>query len=151
MLFSKSFGYALRSVLYIASVQNEKHNVQLEEITSNLDLPKQFMGRILKNLAKGGVLASIKGPHGGFSITEESLQLPLLRVLEIIDGNRLENCVVKKKKCNPNNLCPVHDHFSKIRVELAQVLSSTTIKELVRGNQPEFIRSLSESNGKGKN
>ena len=148
MLFSKSFGYAIRSVLYIASVRHEKRYVQLEEITSTLHLPKQFTGRLLKILAKEGILTSFKGPTGGFSIREESLQTPLIKLAEIIDGNRLENCVVKKEKCNASNPCPFHDYFSKIREDLTAIMTTTTIAEFVKNNDPDFILSLSETNGK---
>lgn len=148
MLFSKSFGYAVRSVLYIASVQQQKRYVQLEEISTKLYLPKQFMGRLLKTLAKEKILISFKGPTGGFTISEDGLQMPLVQLLEIIDGNRLEYCVLKKKKCNPDNFCPLHDQFTKIRQDLTLVMTNTTIGELVKGNQPDFIRSLSETNGK---
>jgi Rrf2 family transcriptional regulator, iron-sulfur cluster assembly transcription factor len=148
MLFSKSFGYVVRSVLYIASVQKEKRYVQLDEIASQLHLPKQFMGRLLKTLAKGKVLTSFKGPAGGFSITEENLQIPLIKLMEITDGNSLENCVIKKRKCNPSNLCPFHDHFSKLREDLLTLMTHTTIGEFVKVDDPDFIRGLSETNGK---
>jgi Rrf2 family transcriptional regulator, iron-sulfur cluster assembly transcription factor len=148
MLFSKSFGYAVRSVLYIASVRREKHYVQLDEIASQLHLPKQFMGRLLKMLAKEKILTSFKGPTGGFSITEENLQIPLIKLMEITDGNSLENCVIKKRKCNPSNLCPLHDHFAKLRKDLSVIMGNTTIGELVKGNHPDFVLSLSETNGK---
>jgi len=148
MLFSKSFGYAVRSVLYIAAVQNEKKYVQLDEITSKLSLPKQFLGRILKTLAKEKILVSFKGPTGGFRISQEGMQLPLIKILEITDGNRLENCVLKKKECNPANLCPLHDHFTKIREAVITVMSNTTISELIKDDHQAFIMSLSEINGK---
>lgn len=148
MLFSKSFGYAVRSVLFIASLKHEKKYVQLDEIASTLHLPKQFTGRLLKMLAKEKILTSFKGPTGGFSVTEETLQLPLIKLMEIIDGNRMENCVIKKKKCNPSNLCPFHDHFSKIREDLLVIMTNSTIGDFVKGNHPDFVRSLSEANGK---
>jgi Rrf2 family protein len=148
MLFSKSFGYAVRSILYIASLREQKQFVQLDEIASQLHLPKQYMGRLLKTLAKEKILISFKGPTGGFCITEESLQLPLITLMEITDDNRLENCVIKKKKCNPSNLCPLHDHFSKIREDLSIIMNNTTIGEFVKNHHPDFIKSLSETNGK---
>jgi len=133
-------------------MQKQKPYVQLEEITSKLDLPKQFVGRILKTLAKEKILISFKGPTGGFALNKEGMQLPLLRLMEIIDGDRLDFCVLKKKKCNPKNLCPVHYHFSKVREELTLVMTTTTIGGLVKGDSADFIRSLSEINVKsGKN
>lgn len=153
MLFSKSFGYAVRSILYIASVQNEKQFVQLEEISSNLHLPRQFMARVLKNLAKTKILTSTKGPRGGFSIGEQGLETSLLKILEVTDGNSLENCVLKKKNCNPSNSCPVHNDFTGIRKELIHLMSNLTIAKLLKQDNAGFLKSLSEINDKtiGKN
>lgn len=137
-------------MLYIASMQNEKRFVQLEEISSKLSLPKQFIGRILKTLAKEKALKSFKGPTGGFTINEEGLHLPLLKLLEITDGNRLDNCVLKKKNCNPVHPCPVHDRFSAIRAELILVMTNTTIAQLVIGSRKDLIKTLSELNAKGQ-
>lgn len=135
-------------MLYIASVQNEKQIVQLEEISSSLHLPKQFMARILKNLAKEKMLSSIKGPKGGFGLTKEGLQVSLAKILEVTDGNQLTGCVIKKKNCNPFNPCPVHDNFSKIRADLIDTMSELTIYKLVKGERADFVKSLSENNGK---
>lgn len=151
MFFSKSFGYAVRSVLYIASVQQENRYVQLEEIATRLGLPKQFMGRVLKILAKEKILLSFKGPTGGFAIDKNGLKMPLMRILEITDGNKLEKCILKSRNCNALNPCPVHFQFAKIRDDVGRVLRDTTIAELVSGKQQDFIKSLSEINGKGHN
>jgi DNA-binding IscR family transcriptional regulator len=96
---------------------------------------------------KEKVLTSIKGPKGGFGINKEGLQTPLARILEITDDRRLENCVLKKKKCNSSSPCPVHNDFSVIRKELIQLMSDLTIEKLVK-KDPEFIKTLSEINGK---
>jgi Rrf2 family protein len=67
MIFSKSFGYAVRGMLYVAMMQDEKRYVQAEEISTRLAVPRHFMGKILKKLVKERLLASSKGPSGGFT------------------------------------------------------------------------------------
>src|SRR6516164_3759971 len=68
MIFSKSFGYAVRGVLYVTFKQNNGRFVQVEEIASSLAVPKHFMGKILKRLVKEQILTSAKGPNGGFRV-----------------------------------------------------------------------------------
>ena len=83
MVFSKSFGYALRAILYIALSNKQKENIQLDEIAEQLALPRHFLGKVMNKLTNEGILNSIKGPHGGFSITEETLQTTLIKIIEI--------------------------------------------------------------------
>jgi Rrf2 family transcriptional regulator, iron-sulfur cluster assembly transcription factor len=144
MFFSKSFGYAVRSVLYIASVQDKKDFVQLEEISTTLKLPRQFLARVLKNLVKQKILVSFKGPTGGFAVSKEGMQAKLITILELTDGNRLEECVLKSGNCNAANPCPAHDQFALVRRKMSVVLSSITIHSLLKGDQKQFIKSLIE-------
>jgi len=144
MTFSKSFGYAVRGVLYIAVMQDEKHYVQVEEIATQLVVPRYFMGKILKRLVKAKVLSSAKGPLGGFTINEDTLQLPLVRLVDITDGLALfHTCVLRLKECNASNPCPMHCQMETVNTKLMNILSSTTIGDLLNDNKTEFVKSLS--------
>jgi Rrf2 family transcriptional regulator, iron-sulfur cluster assembly transcription factor len=60
MIFSKSFGYAVRGVLYIVLMQAMKQYVQAKEIAEKLCIPRHFVSKILKKLVKACVLGSSK-------------------------------------------------------------------------------------------
>ena len=83
MVFSKSFGYALRGILYVAMVNEDKTRVQLEEIAGKLAVPRYFLGKVMKKIVKGGVLNSLKGPYGGFYVNNKTMNIPLLKLIEI--------------------------------------------------------------------
>jgi Rrf2 family transcriptional regulator, iron-sulfur cluster assembly transcription factor len=143
MIFSKSFGYAVRGIIYIASRQNEKHFVQVEEISSNLEAPRHFMGKILKRLAKEGVLSSVKGPSGGFTINATTLSLPLINLIYITnDIASLNSCVLRFKECNGTNPCPMHFQMETIRKELKQMLTGTLIGDLLNPANKELIENI---------
>ena len=143
MTFSKSFGYAVRGVLYIAVMQDEKHYVQVEEIAGRLAVPRHFMGKILKKLVKENVLASAKGRTGGFTINEHTLQLPLMRLIDITDGLSIfSTCVLCLKECNASNPCPMHHQMEGVNARLKKILSDTTIGDLMDDSKPDLIKSL---------
>ena len=56
MFLSKSFGYALRGILYIAVMQDEHRKVQIDEIATKLSVPKHFLGKILQQIVKADLL-----------------------------------------------------------------------------------------------
>lgn len=144
MFFSKSFGYAVRGVLYIALMQDEKKFVQGEEISSRLGAPRHFMAKILKKLAKEKLLASAKGPFGGFTLAADTLKTPLKRIAYITEGGDLfETCVLSAKECNSANPCPMHFQAVGIKNELTKILSETTIDDLLNGDKTDFLKSLS--------
>ena len=148
MMFSKSFGYAVRGVLYIANIQAEKQYVHVEEIAAQLVVPRHFMGKILKKLVKEKVLLSSKGPMGGFTIHKDTLQLPLIRLIEITDSlNLFHTCVLRLDECNALNPCPMHYQIAKVNANLKNILSNTTVGDLLNRDRADFIKSLSTNAG----
>jgi Rrf2 family transcriptional regulator, iron-sulfur cluster assembly transcription factor len=144
MIFSKSFGYVVRGMLYIALMQDEKRFVQVEEIASALGTPRHFMGKILKKLVKEQLVASSKGPQGGFSVNEKTLEVPLLRLAELTEGAEVfSTCVLMFRECNYLNPCPMHCQMENLRLQLKAVLTTTTIGQLLKENKADFIRSIS--------
>jgi Rrf2 family transcriptional regulator, iron-sulfur cluster assembly transcription factor len=148
MIFSKSFGYAVRGMLYVALMQNEKRYVQVEEIATTLAVPRHFMGKIMKNLVKERLLASSKGPSGGFALHESSLSTPLVKIAGITEGaDFLKKCVLRVKECNSSNPCPLHFQMEVVKFRLQWVLSGTTISDLLNGERDEMIKSIATSEG----
>jgi len=81
MLLSKSFGYALRGVLYVAMMNASKKKVQLDEMAEKLAVPRHFLAKVMKRVVKEGILSSVRGPYGGFCINESTLQTKLIRLV----------------------------------------------------------------------
>jgi Rrf2 family iron-sulfur cluster assembly transcriptional regulator len=143
MIFSKSFGYAVRGVLYIALMQDEKRYIQVEEISSTLSVPRHFMGKILKRLVKENIISSSKGPYGGFRINDLTLQVKLIRFFEITDGlAEFNQCVLRLKACNSANPCPLHFKMEGLRHNLKSVLLETSLTDLLTDNKSELIKSI---------
>ena len=145
MIFSKSFGYTVRGILFITSMQEQKHFVQVEEIAAALSVPRHFMGKILKKLAKENMLASAKGPSGGFTINENTPHISLLQLVQLTDGSSmLDHCVMRLRECNGNMPCQMNEKMESWRTSLKLMLSNTTVKDLVRSDVNQFVKSLSD-------
>ena len=143
MMFSKSFGYAVRGVLYIALVQDTKPYIQAEEIAAKLNVPRHFISKILKKLVKAGVLSSSKGKTGGFSTNDETKKNLLIRLYEITDGLASFNtCSLRLSECDSLNPCPMHHQIESIKHQLVNMLSSTSIADLLQDDKEAFIKSI---------
>lgn len=143
MFFSKSFGYALRGLLYVAMSDTGNGRVQLSEIAKKLAVPHHFMGKVLKRLVKGGILNSMKGPYGGFYIHERTLSTTLLELTEITGEPVIDdNCVLRFRKCNATNPCPLHRQVEILKKDWQNVLASTKVGDLLKKDQPDFLKSI---------
>jgi Rrf2 family protein len=143
MIFSKSFGYAVRGVLYIVLMQDTKKYVQAEEIAETLCVPRHFMSKILKKLVKAGVLSSSKGKTGGFAENEMTRNFRLLHLYEITDSmDTFHKCSLRLQACHEDNPCPMHSKMVLVKKELEQALSATTIGDMVKDDKDGFIKSI---------
>ena len=144
MFFSKSFGYALRGVLYVALKDMENRKVQLDEIAEKLSVPRHFLAKIMKTMVKEGILQSTKGPYGGFSLNDQTLKTRLLKLVSITDGvSQFNTCVLSLRECNSKNPCPLHFQMMKLRDDMLAEFSKRTIGDLLNEKNPDFIKSIS--------
>jgi Rrf2 family transcriptional regulator, iron-sulfur cluster assembly transcription factor len=143
MIFSKTFGYALRGVLYIAVTSNEAKNVRIEDISRRIGIPKYFLAKIMNKIAKEGIIVSIKGPNGGFSSNSRTLGTALIDIYQVVDqSDRYDSCVLYLKKCTGENPCPMHYKVEETKNNIKRILAQTTIGQLVNEGAGDFIKSI---------
>ena len=85
MRISRSTGYALLAVGYIAQC-DEKKVVLSQEISRKYDIPLEYLLKILQQLVRANVLRSKRGPRGGYSLAKSSNKITVLQVIEAVDG-----------------------------------------------------------------
>jgi len=143
MIFSKSFGYALRGILYVSMMSDEKRKIRIDEMANRLAVPRHFLGKIMNRVVKKGILNSVKGPNGGFSLNSKTLDTTLLQLIEAMDGlEQFDSCVLRLRKCNEEHPCPLHFKLDDNKKRLLQIFSETHIGGLLKEDKPDFIRSI---------
>lgn len=143
MIISKSFGYALRGILYVSLLKDENRKVSIEEIADRLAVPRHFLGKIMKSMVKAGIISSTRGQQGGFFINDKTLTTPIMTIALLTEGASYFNtCMLSLRKCNADNPCPMHNRVEKFRNDLQEVYSNTTIGDMLKDNKPEFIKSI---------
>lgn len=131
-MFSKACEYSIRAAIFIASQSMEGKRTTLKEISEAIDSPEAFTAKLLQQLARYGIIESIKGAQGGFEIPKKDIaKIKLCEIVDAIDGDNVyRNCGLGLKACSERNPCPVHDKFKAIRKELKDMLEKTRLKEL---------------------
>ncbi|MFD0975587.1 RrF2 family transcriptional regulator [Salinimicrobium gaetbulicola] len=128
-MLSSSSKYAINAVLYIAVHASAEKKLRANEIAEAIKLPSPFLAKLLQNLSREHIVSSSKGPKGGFFLTDEAKQLPLLEVVKSIDGvERLEDCVLGLKKCSAEKPCPVHFSVQPFKKKFLRELEENSIE-----------------------
>ena len=75
---------ALHSMIYIANRENELCTVK--DIAEKFSISENHLSKVLQRLVKCGLLISVKGPKGGFSILSEAKNTTFMEINKLIEG-----------------------------------------------------------------
>ncbi|HQX95350.1 MAG: Rrf2 family transcriptional regulator [Chitinophagaceae bacterium] len=131
-MFSKATEYALRATIFIAQKSTEETKLSIDDIAKAIDSPKSFTAKILQQLTKNNlVISSVRGPNGGFFITEKAKKNPVRSVLVAMgESEVLDKCVLGLNKCSETKPCPMHLKYKVIKVQIIKLFESKTIQHL---------------------
>jgi len=130
-MFSKACEYGIRAVIYIVSKSKSGERISIKEISKQAGAPEPFTAKILQKLAKANIIASVKGPSGGFYIEKDAKEIMLVDIVTAIDGTELfTGCGLGLKYCSEKRPCPIHHHFKAIRDDIQNLLETTSINTL---------------------
>ncbi|GAB6281999.1 MAG: Rrf2 family transcriptional regulator [Ignavibacterium sp.] len=130
VIFSRKCELGLQAVLYL-TVNNHRKVVPSDEIAKKLNIPKEFVSKILQNLTSSGIVNSKKGKNGGFTLAKDASKIKLIDIVKAIDGLSIfDNCVLGFPKCSSQNPCPVHNKWGELREKAYNMLNSETLAVL---------------------
>lgn len=138
-MFSKSCKYGIRAVLFLASLETGIR-AGVKEIATGLNVPAPFLAKILQQLAKAGLISSVKGPGGGFYLSPENADSNLSEIINCIDGpDLLHACVLGLPACSHKHPCPLHVQANAFRQGLKFQLEHQIIKDLALSIKKEHL------------
>lgn len=143
-MLSNSSKYAVNAVIYLAVHSSEDNKVSAKEIAEKLNIPLPFLAKLLQTLARKRAISSVKGPGGGFWLTDKEKQAPLMTIIELVDDTQtFSTCSMSLKECSESKPCPVHYVIKPFKEELKKQLEENSIsffaEKISRGEAFLFI------------
>ncbi len=130
-MLSKTAEYALRAVIAIARVDEERP-VLAREISSKGHIPNKYLSKVLRDLVHAGVLSSTRGIGGGFRLRRKANKLKLIEVVKPFDDIPARSrCPLGHAKCTDDAPCAMHDQWRPVKEAFRALLDDTTISQLV--------------------
>ncbi len=123
--------YGTRAMLFLASLPDGM-TTSFREIARQMDIPKEFLAKILKTLVKSGLVRSVRGAHGGYSLAVSASHISFLNVIEAVEGPiSLNLCTdVAHGGCNFTGACTMFNVWRQGQERMLEVYRSTTIDKL---------------------
>src|SRR4030042_5019444 len=131
MQITRSEEYGLKGVLFLAGKGPEKVYL-VSEISREQNIPETFLAKIFQRLSKAGLLRSIRGAKGGFSLGRPAREITMKEIIEVLEGPiALNRCLLRKGECKEERHCPLHEVWEEAQQRIVEILDKTTVEDLV--------------------
>jgi Rrf2 family transcriptional regulator, iron-sulfur cluster assembly transcription factor len=128
-MLSRSGIHAIRATVALAQTPDEYCGVAA--LAESTGAPRNYLGKLLHQLSRHGLVESRKGLGGGFRLSRKADQICLFDVLSSIeDVSRWTECALSSHACSEENPCMVHTRWARAREAFLSFLRETNIAEL---------------------
>ncbi len=130
-MISTTASYALRAALFLAEREGEGP-VRVGRMARTLDVPRNYLSKVLHTLAKEGLLQSLRGPRGGFELARPAASVTLHDVVSPFDEiEGRGTCLLGRGECDPANPCALHGQWSEVAADVGAFFRETVLSEVV--------------------
>jgi len=104
------------------------------ELAELSDLPLPMVSKILKALAREGLLESQRGAKGGYRLARAPEELTVSEMIRVLEGPvALTDCAIGPDLCEHETLCAVREPWQLISRVVERALAEVTLADLVKG------------------
>jgi len=130
MMISKTGRQATLALSLLAQLEPGAYT-GAAQLADRIGAPRNYLGKLLKQLAEKGLLESQKGFGGGFRLARPAGKIRIYDILEPIDHvSKWNGCFLGRAKCSEKSPCSVHIRWSAIRNEYLLFLRETTVADI---------------------
>lgn len=150
MFFSIRTERALEALGRLAAIATPGQRVYLEDILDGTDAPRAFLSKVFTRLSRAGIVTSLRGRFGGYTLARDADRITLREVVEAVDGSdpelRLSLITRNELEGRPTRWAV---RMLPVQAALRQMLETTTLADL-RDECAARAALDRRSNGNGK-
>ena len=134
MTISVKGKYGIKAMLDLA-MYSYGEKVTVKSIAERQNIPEKFLEQLLSTLRKAGLVKSIRGAFGGYSLSKQPENITVGDVLRALEGDLAPvKCIEQNKgknKCKRSDICITKYIWMKIKDGVNEVIDSITLKDLI--------------------
>ena len=133
--------YAIRALLSLAA---SDISVSAEHLAQEQELPAKFLGAILSDLRRGGLVTSQRGPDGGFRLARSADEIMIADILRVVSGPMAGVRGMRPEALHyEGHASHLRDVWVAVRGALREVLEHVTLGQVLRGDLPDSVKRFS--------
>jgi Rrf2 family protein len=131
--FSKKVEYGLIALRHMA-VQPYGCVFTAKEIAESYDIPFDLLAKVLQKLSKAGILSSMQGMRGGYSLFRKPDEIAIADVIDVIEDEKpsITNCAGSQvSSCSCYERCSIREPMEKVQRSITDVLEKIMLSEII--------------------
>ncbi len=141
MRLTAKVDYALRAACALAAAEPE--SLTSDAVSAGEGIPQRFLEGILRDLRRGGLVDSRRGPDGGHRLAVPANELSIADIIRAVDGPL---ATVRNTRPEQLDYRGASRHLVEVWVALRaaerHILERTTVADVVAGTLPEDVAAL---------
>jgi FeS assembly SUF system regulator len=106
-------------------------------LAAEAELPVPVVSKILKHLARGGLLASQRGAKGGYALARPAERISVPEMISALEGPiSLTACTAHPGNCDQESSCNVREPWQQINAAVHDALSRISLADLAAPRRP---------------
>ena len=125
---SEAASLAMHTMTLLVQDPEKVHTTH--EIAKTLGVSEAHLSKVLQRLHKAGLVASVRGAHGGFRPAMPGVEVTMLEVYEAIEGPFVgAPCLLGRPVCGADG-CILGDLLERVNREVREYLVNTRLSQL---------------------
>jgi len=134
--------YGMRALLTLAA---RREPTTAEALAESQGLPARFLGAILIDLRRAGIVSSQRGSEGGYRLARPGSEISVADVMRALDGPLAEVRGLRPEAAHYGGSAEhLQDVWVAVRASLRNVLERVTLDDVVAGHLPRSVAKLTE-------
>ena len=125
---SEAASLALHTMVYLSS--HPEGQASTREIAGDLKVSEAHLSKVLQRLTRFGLVISVRGPRGGFSIAPDRDNATLLDIYEAIEGPIPERKCFRTTSICSGNHCIFGGLIEDVNKQVKDYMAETSLPDL---------------------
>jgi Rrf2 family iron-sulfur cluster assembly transcriptional regulator len=137
--------YAVTAMLDVA-LHSTQGPVSLADISERQGISLSYLEQLFSRLRKAGLVASVRGPGGGYHLGIDANDIAVGRVIAAVDESVDATKCHGKGNCQGGSRCLTHSLWRDLSSRISDFLEGITLGELMREHEVQQVSDRQDIN-----
>lgn len=129
-MLSKTAMQAIQALVVLAGLPHGEYAGAVS-IARRIRAPRNYLGKLLRQMGENGFVESQKGLGGGFRLARKPDGITLFEVVESMENvGRWSECVLGQSICSDESRCRLHNDWKEVRDRYLKFLRGINISDI---------------------